>query len=132
MATRKKHVSSPPRIKTKFSASPSIERSDFENFFFEKGISSLIHFFPKNFNLEKFRALTEDDLQDDYRVEDAEDRQRLMRAINLCREEEDDRTEGQLDNIGDTEESLEGEIFTKANPFGCYRRELLLLYDHRW
>lgn len=105
ISKRAKEISPPPPIRTKFTASPSIERSDFESFFADKGIPDLINFFPKNFNLEKFRALTEDDLQDDFLIEEAENRKRLMIAVNMAREEEDERERGQSDNIGDTEVS---------------------------
>lgn len=46
--------------------------------------------FPEDASLDLFRSLTEDDLEHDYGVKDANDRNRLMHAIVRLRDEDSD------------------------------------------
>ncbi|XP_071490926.1 uncharacterized protein, partial [Diadema antillarum] len=78
------------------SPAPPKPLTPFQLFFYHNGLESYLRHFPQDFTLGHFRALTEDDLADDYGVAELPDRIRLMRAVNKAREEYDDR-ERELD-----------------------------------
>nr|XP_054765269.1 uncharacterized protein LOC129272055 [Lytechinus pictus] len=73
------------------SPTPPKPLTPFQLFLHHNGLESYLRFFPVDFTLGHFRALTEDDLEDDYGVEKLPDRIKLMRAVHKAREEYDDR-----------------------------------------
>lgn len=73
------------------SPTPPKPLAPFQLFFHHNGLESYLKYFPNDFTLGHFRALTEDDLEDDYGVQKLPDRIKLMRAVHKSREEYDDR-----------------------------------------
>ncbi|XP_072019009.1 uncharacterized protein [Amphiura filiformis] len=64
--------------------------STFQTFLHQNGLADLLCYFPSDFTLGNFRAVTEDDFED-YGVEKLDDRARLMRAVHKARVEYDER-----------------------------------------
>ncbi|XP_038048625.1 uncharacterized protein LOC119722527 [Patiria miniata] len=73
----------------------SSENLAFRIFLRENELSNALKHFPADFTLGNFRAVTEDDLADDYGIDDDNVRAQLMRAVNRAREEYDEREEAQ-------------------------------------
>ncbi|XP_071799518.1 microtubule-associated serine/threonine-protein kinase 3-like isoform X4 [Asterias amurensis] len=67
----------------------------FRVFLHENNLSDALKHFPGEFTLGNFRAVTEDDLADDYGINDEDQRAQLMRAVTRAREEYDEREEAE-------------------------------------
>ncbi len=79
-----------PRSPPAISEPLSTGLSTFEAFLHQNGLAEFLCYFPPDFTLGNFRAVTEDDFEE-YGVEKLEDRARLMRAVNRARIEYDER-----------------------------------------
>lgn len=71
-------------------AKDSVCRKDLSLFLKQLSLDYLDNVFPSNMNLQQFRALTEDELEQSFHVENEEDREKLMRAVNTSREDYSD------------------------------------------
>ncbi|XP_070563871.1 microtubule-associated serine/threonine-protein kinase 3-like isoform X5 [Ptychodera flava] len=87
--------------------SPGFDRNSLGRFLKRNNLADLLHHFAEDFTLGDFKAMTEDDLQHEYGVIELSDRERLMRAVNKAREEEeaveDTNSDGEASDYDDHE-----------------------------
>ena len=75
------------------SANYSAPREELCLFLKQLSLGYLDKKFPPSMDLQQFRALTEDELEQEFLVEDEHDREILMRAVNTSRQEYSDEEE---------------------------------------
>ena len=68
----------------------SSSREELSLFLKRLSLGYLDKVFPSSLDLQQFRALTEDELEQSFRVENEKDRIELMRAVNLSRQDYSD------------------------------------------
>ena len=68
----------------------SASREELSLFLKQLSLDYLDNVFPSSMNLQQFRALTEDELEQSFHVENEKDREELMRAVNTSREDYSD------------------------------------------
>lgn len=68
----------------------STSRKELSLFLKQLSLDYLDNVFPNCMNLQQFRALTEDELEQSFHVENDKDREELMRAVNTSREDYSD------------------------------------------
>ncbi|CAH1775457.1 unnamed protein product [Owenia fusiformis] len=102
---------------SKFESSPG-RNQEFVDFMESQNLLKYIHFFPPGMTLGYFRALTEDDLFDDYNVLDRPVRIKLMRAVGHARLEDDfTDTEAESDYGTSSSPILSPNPGSNSNPF---------------
>lgn len=65
-------------------------RKELSSFLKQLSLDHLDSIFPSTMNLSQFRALTEDELEQSFHVNDDKDREDIMRAVNTSREDYSD------------------------------------------
>ncbi|XP_064607018.1 microtubule-associated serine/threonine-protein kinase 3-like isoform X3 [Liolophura sinensis] len=127
-----RHSSSPTQINClsprEFRHSVAAEHLAFVEFLKRCNLSPCLQYFPSRMSLKMFRATTEDDLVDLYQIEDPQLRERLMRAVNMAREEDETDTESDCGPVA-TPSPLQSPLPRKSReelPFGfhCSLRRL--------
>ena len=68
----------------------SASREELSLFLKQLSLEYLDNVFPNSMNLQQFRAVTEDELEQSFHVENEKDREELMRAVNRSREDYSD------------------------------------------
>ncbi|XP_028404478.1 microtubule-associated serine/threonine-protein kinase 2-like isoform X2 [Dendronephthya gigantea] len=82
-------------------AKDTVYREELSLFLKQLSLDYLDNVFPSTMNLQQFRALTEDELEQSFHVKNEKDREKLMRAVNTSREDYSDE-----EDESDSESSL--------------------------
>ncbi|ESO92463.1 hypothetical protein LOTGIDRAFT_162771 [Lottia gigantea] len=75
------------------SSSDNLDHLVFLEFMKKSQLSSFVQYFPSTLTMKDFRCLTEEDLQDQYKIDDAQCRKLILKAVDKAKEEEESDVE---------------------------------------
>ncbi|XP_055956452.1 microtubule-associated serine/threonine-protein kinase 3 isoform X3 [Patella vulgata] len=101
------------------SSSDNLDHQLFLEFMKKSQLSSFVQYFPSSLTMKDFRSLTQEDLQDVYKIDDAQCRKLILKAVEKAKEEEESDVESDFVPIL-SPSPLPSPLLKKSNdlPFG--------------